>query len=644
LDVIGPRPKGFSINSFSLQKRLVWCSAFAVALMLFGRPVTFAAAAQEGRAKRVLVISTGSRFSVGFPIVEQNAVDKLRQLYPAELEFYSEYLDIVRFPSDSYHRVFRDYLRDKYAGDVPDLIVLIYVGNLGVAEKLLEQLFPNTPVVTAGLTEEEFPAGLRSAHFAGIAQRSDPGGTIDLLRRLQPEIQRVVLIGGSAEVDRQVMRRAKQALSSFAGEVEVWDQRSIQEILKAVTSLPPKTAILFTRMFRDGAGRATISSQAAQSIARVSNVPVYVMTDNMIGTGAVGGSVADIAALGQRAGELANQIFNGAEPRSIPLEILTQGVPILDWRALKRWGMSESRLPPNSLVRFRPQSMWEQYRGYIVGALIIFGIQAAMIVALLAQRARRRGAETELRRNREELAHLTRITTLGELATSLAHEVNQPLTAILSNAQAAQRFLSKETADIEEVHEILRDIVQDSNRAGDVIRRMRALVKKEELAFSSLDLATLIREIVLLAHGDAALRNVRVLVDVRPDLPQVRGDRTQLQQVLLNLLLNAFDAMKDCPADEREVLLRTEPDGAGLIRTSVSDLGTGVTSDKLDRIFQPFFSTKREGLGVGLSISRTIIEAHGGKIWAENNNGRGATFCFTVPIEESGERSVNSDQ
>jgi two-component system sensor kinase FixL len=257
-----------------------------------------------------------------------------------------------------------------------------------------------------------------------------------------------------------------------------------------------------------------------------------------------------------------------------------------------------------------------------------------MIAGLLVQRSRRRRAEAEVRRNREELAHLTRITTLGELATSLAHEVNQPLTAILSNAQAAQRFLSNKSPDIEEVREILHDIVQDSNRAGDVIRRMRALVKKEDIEFGSLDLSSTIREILMLVQSDAALRNVRVVLDVSSDLPQVRGDRIQLQQVLLNLLLNAFDAMTDCPADEREVLLRAEPDGADLVRTSVSDLGTGLTSDKLDRIFQPFFSTKREGLGVGLSISKSIIEAHGGKIWAENNNGRGATFCFTVPIEK----------
>jgi two-component system sensor kinase FixL len=260
--------------------------------------------------------------------------------------------------------------------------------------------------------------------------------------------------------------------------------------------------------------------------------------------------------------------------------------------------------------------------------------EGMLVLTAIVDVTERKRSESELRRNREELAHLTRITTLGELATSLAHEVNQPLTAILSNAQAAQRFLSKKSPDIEEVREILHDIVQDSNRAGDVIRRMRALVKKEDLEFGSLDLSSTIREILMLVQSDAALRNVRVVLDVSPDLPQVRGDRIQLQQVLLNLLLNAFDAMKDCPADEREVLLRAEPDGAGLVRTSVSDFGTGLTSDKLDRIFQPFFSTKRDGLGVGLSISRSIIEAHGGKLWAENNNGRGATFCFTVPIEK----------
>jgi two-component system sensor kinase FixL len=244
----------------------------------------------------------------------------------------------------------------------------------------------------------------------------------------------------------------------------------------------------------------------------------------------------------------------------------------------------------------------------------------------------RKQAESELQHNRQELAHVTRISTLGELAASLAHELNQPLTAILSNAQAAQRFLAAEPANLEEISEILQDIVQDNSRASEIIRRMRALVKKEQLAFASLDLATLIRDVVALIHSDAILHGIRVLLELNLYLPPVWGDKVQLQQVVLNLLLNAFDAMQDCPANQHEVVVRAELDGVHMTKVAVRDCGTGLTGDKLDRIFLPFYTTKRDGLGMGLSISRSIIEAHGGHLWAENNPDRGATFCFTLPV------------
>lgn len=231
---------------------------------------------------------------------------------------------------------------------------------------------------------------------------------------------------------------------------------------------------------------------------------------------------------------------------------------------------------------------------------------------------------------------------MGELAASLAHELNQPLTAILSNAQAAQRFLSGKPSDIEEVRETLRDIVEDNKRAGEVIRRMRALAKKEEFDFNLLDLWEIIDEIVALVHSDAILRNVSMKIDIDPNLPQTAGDKIQLQQVLLNLLLNAFDAMKDSQMAEREVVVKAGLDGANMLKIMISDRGTGLTSDKLDKIFEPFYTTKREGLGMGLSISRSIIEAHGGRLWAENNQGSGATFSFTLPIADASEQRADS--
>jgi PAS domain S-box-containing protein len=423
------------VNSIRIRRCVSWFVGLLCLSITLPAPTNLSAAEGE-YAKRVLFISTGSRFSIGFPIVEQSTLDRLRQLHPGSLEFYGEYLDLVRFPSASYRRLFRDFLRDKYAYDPPDLVILTYVGNLGLAEKFLEELFPNTPGIAVGLTEEELPAKRSGSRLTGLAQRSDPAGTIELLRRLQPETRRLVLIGGTADVDRHVMNRTKQALRSL-GEplaVEVWDSRSLADILDAVTSLPPQTAILFTRMFRDGTGRATISANAAQSVAKVANAPLYVMTDSMLGSGAIGGSMVDLVSLGKRAGELAHQVLNGADPRSLPLEIITQGVAIFDWRALERWKIPQSRLPQNSIVRFRPVSLWEQYRSYIIAGLIIFTLQTILIVGLLAQRGRRRRAEVELHKSQEMMEMATTAGGLGLWARDIPSDtvwVNPVLRSVL---------------------------------------------------------------------------------------------------------------------------------------------------------------------------------------------------------------------
>jgi len=244
----------------------------------------------------------------------------------------------------------------------------------------------------------------------------------------------------------------------------------------------------------------------------------------------------------------------------------------------------------------------------------------------------RKEAELAAERHRAELAHVARLSTMGELAASLAHELNQPLTAILSNAQTAERFLASDWVDLDEVREILKDVVEDDRRASEVIHRLRALVRKEPPAFAPLDLGSVIGDVVRLVHGDAVLRHSRVSVEVALGLPAVLGDRIELQQVVLNLLVNAFDAMKDCPTREREVSVRAALDGAGMVKVAVRDRGTGVSAGDLDRIFEPFHTTKREGLGMGLSICRNIIAAHGGRLWVENNPNRGATFYFTVPV------------
>jgi PAS domain S-box-containing protein len=247
----------------------------------------------------------------------------------------------------------------------------------------------------------------------------------------------------------------------------------------------------------------------------------------------------------------------------------------------------------------------------------------------------RKQSELDLGQQRNELAHLSRVSTMGVLTSSLAHELNQPLSAILSNAQAASRFLAAATPDLAEVRGALEDIAQDTKRAGEVIRQMRALVRKDEPHLEPLDLNRIISDIHRLLHSDMLNRKVQIALELAPELRPANGDSIQLQQVVLNLVLNAFDAMKDVPEDQRTVVVRTRQLDAASIRVEVSDAGTGISSDRLANLFEPFRSSKREGLGLGLSISRSIVEAHKGRIWAENNPDSGATFYFTLPVHEA---------
>jgi PAS domain S-box-containing protein len=233
---------------------------------------------------------------------------------------------------------------------------------------------------------------------------------------------------------------------------------------------------------------------------------------------------------------------------------------------------------------------------------------------------------------RRHLTHATRVSTLGALAGSLAHELNQPLTAILSNAQAGSRFLTEATPNVAEVREVLQDIAHETKRAGEVIRQMRKLVKKGELQFEAIDLNQVIHDVVRLLHSDMVIRKVQLVLDFQAELPPVHGDAIQLQQVLLNLLLNASDSMKDVRESERTVCVRTRHPDPSTVQIEVSDRGTGIHPKGLAGIFEPFQTTKPDGLGLGLSISRSIVDAHGGRLWVKNNADRGATFSFTIPI------------
>jgi PAS domain S-box-containing protein len=268
-------------------------------------------------------------------------------------------------------------------------------------------------------------------------------------------------------------------------------------------------------------------------------------------------------------------------------------------------------------------------------------------LGLVSDVTERKVREEELQKAQAELAHIARVTTLGELTASIAHEINQPLTAIVNNANAGLHWLAAEPPDIDEIREIIRRILRDGNRAGDVIARMRALFKKAPMTKEQVDLNEAIEEVVALTQSEAQRNRIDVRTRLGGDVVSILGDRVQLQQVVLNLLLNAIEAVTATSEASREILITTRrsleaevpgpgvgssANESGYVSVAVRDSGPGVPPDGLNQLFNAFYTTKAHGLGMGLAVSRSIIEAHGGKLEAFPNDGAGATFQFTLPI------------
>jgi signal transduction histidine kinase len=238
--------------------------------------------------------------------------------------------------------------------------------------------------------------------------------------------------------------------------------------------------------------------------------------------------------------------------------------------------------------------------------------------------------EEALSKSQAELAHVTRVTTMGELAASIAHEVNQPLSAIVNNGSACLRWLSGAAPDLDEAREAARRVIRDGNRAGEVITRIRALLRKTDAEKARMDINQTIREVVKLTRNEAARKGVTLRMDLAADLPPVLGDRVQLQQVILNLVMNGVEAMASATGRPRELLIRSRPYESDKALVAVQDSGVGLDGQDLEKIFDAFYTTKPQGMGMGLAISRSIVEDHGGRLWVAPNDGPGATFQFTL--------------
>ena len=516
-----------------------------------------------------------------------------------------------------------------YAQRPPDLIVALGAPAARLVQQHRKDLYPTTPMLLAAIELRRVDQSMLSGQDAVVGLRKNYVVLFENILRLLPETKAVAIIIGNSPNERFWAGEQQQELGPLlANRVELifYNERPFEAILKEVASLPPHSAIFYEQLAVDGAGRSTTASMEAHLRG---SPPIFRSRLTL----AVGYWRPDVVTdRGCRpTAAVALRMLGGEKASGIKVPPIEFSTPKYDWRQLQRWNISESRLPPGSEILFREPTEWERYSWQIALITAIVLVQAGLILVLLREHRRRQLAEVQARQLMAELAHVNRFSTAGELTASIAHEINQPLGSILTNAETADAILKSPTPDIAELKDIVNDILQDDRRASEVIRRMRSLLTKAPFELKRLDLNDVARETVEFLSTLAVARKVELTSFITPNALPILGDRIQLQQVILNLVVNGIDAMKDTPAENRIISIRTSR-VEEFARLSVSDRGPGIPEDKLKEIFEPFYTNKADGMGMGLSICRSIIEAHHGLIWAKNRNHCGATFRIRLPL------------
>jgi signal transduction histidine kinase len=590
-----------------------------------------AAAGDSDGHRQVLLLYAESRLAPALVRADAAFRSTVSSGAGTPVDFRTEFLDLPPTPSAAYERRLRDLLRLKYRDIHPELIMAFGPSALRIALEYRADLAPGAPIVFMAVDSVGDLALGRDV--TGVMMPIDAKETLEAALRLQPETRRVVVVSGTSAFDKRLLASTRAAFAGAPGRLEFTylTDLPLESVAAYLATVPENTIVFVISFLRDSAGRNLSTPEALDRFIQTSRAPMYGLGGSFLGRGIVGGRLIDFEKQGRSAGELALRQLRGETLG--PADIVTQNMNtyMFDSRQLKRWGLREDRLPPGSVIQFRQRSALDQYRWAIIGTLAVVLLESGLIAALVIQGARRRRAEAEGVAQRAQLAHAQRVTAMGALVATLAHEINQPLGAIVSNAEAARRLVDPAVQKRTDLLEALDDIIDDGQRASEVIRRLRAMLRKGEPERKPCDVNALIVDVMKFLEADLARAGVSTELRLQDGLPPVHGDSIQLQQVILNLAVNAEAAMAEAAGGLRRLTVESSQPAPGTVEVCIRDTGVGVKEGDLEGIFKPFVTTKTSGLGMGLSISRSIVEAHGGTIRAERNPERGLSVHVRLP-------------
>ena len=582
--------------------------------------------------RSVLILNESSPGIQGYSDITAAQRLTLNAQSPSPFAIYVENLDLNQFVSPQYKKTLLTYLREKYI-DIPiGIIAANGTEALRVALQLrADERWSGIAIVFSTVDERRARSLMPLPNATGRYVQFSLSSSIDAARALVRNLHQFALVGDPLE--RQPFRgHFLGELASAAVNLEIINLLGLplEQVKNRVANLPDTSAILYTALTADETGNQYLPNEALAEIAKTANRPIVVDVDNRLGHGATGGFVVVPALIGDEAAHLMLRVFNGENASAIPITTSNAVKPVFDWRELQRWAVNERDLPPGSEILFRPPTAWEQYRWQILFIAAVIFTETLLILGLLYEHQRRRRAEVQALQRMTELAHLNRIATAGELSASIAHEVKQPLAAIVAQSSAALRWLAHTTPDLNEARAALKKIMFAGNRASEIVDRLRAMFRKESSARTPLDINTLLANVIGLTSHEAQKHGVLVHTSFFDGKPQTLGDQAQLEQVFLNLVMNAIEAMSSSKSDRRVLELKTSVNEDDEVLVTVADTGSGVDVENLEKIFDAFFTTKPDGMGMGLSICRSIIEAHAGRLWASRGD-PGLIFYVALP-------------